>query len=296
MNGRTAILCIMPVLAVLIAIPTARADKDAKKPRELPRELRNMIEFLRCSPQQREKVAELLERHEKADKSLAAAGEQKQYQINTQKKLIREQIKSMEEKLKPLREQLKGLYAQENELRRERMNLKAVHGAELATMFTPEQRFAWQKHKMADKVRRRHWRAGLDETQKVRIAALAEAAVMEINSLDIKDREKKRREVNRIERKLYKAVYDDILTEAGRISVDAERMYWRVWRDFRRLRLSRKQQERIRAACRPQAAAVRKVPKEQRDIARKKAIAELKKKVVETILTDKQKQKLKSGK
>jgi len=289
-------LAALVVTVLGVSAAGAAPQAEPKKTPEFKGEMKQMIAFLKCDEAQQRLVAEVLERHAGAREALDASHAQQRKQIEAEKQEARRQLQQIEDKdkAKALRDRISQLDAAVRKMAQRRRDMEAVHAAEFATLFTPAQLFSWQKHKMAVSALGRYRSLGLDKEQTAQIEALAEQAVMEINKTEVKDESERRRAAAKIEEKLHKTIYDEVLTEENRLSADTERMCREVLGGFRKLKLTQDQRRRVRDLCRPRAEALRKLSADQTRQAWLETVDEIRKAARESVLDDEQKAKLKT--
>jgi hypothetical protein len=273
----------------------ARAEKSSGNDgwRRFPGDLGRIVRFLDLSEEDQQRLLKLLERQEESRKAMEATHAQKLKEIEARRNALREQMKPIQEQLKPFEEKLAELDAQERGLRGERWQAQQVREAEIEAFFTPAQRFAYEKHELARAVIHRYKAAKLDERQAARVNALAEAALMEINSIEVDDRRERERAEREIHNRLNRQVFDEVLTEENQIAVQTIWLYYEVGRNLHGIRLNEDQLKQLRELCRPRVVAWRKAPKKQQKKAWQETITEATEATMRTILTDEQRAKLK---
>jgi hypothetical protein len=296
MNGRKALwlVALSAAAAASLALGDKAADEGIKAAfRGVGGEMREMVEFLKPDEAQQERILAVLKKHAADRKALATTAAEKREEIARRRRAVEAEMKPLLEKLAPLQKQLEALRDRERDLARDERDLRTVQQAELATLFTPEQRFRWQTYKLFDAAWRRVRAAGLSDDQKARIRELAEKATMKINQLDLADREKARA-VRRIEDELNNQVYADVLTDENRLAWQANRMVRDVEQHLRLPRLDDEQRRKVRQMCLPHVTRLRDLSGRRLRAAWQKAVEEIAAAVAATVLTDEQKKRLKA--
>jgi len=274
-------LVVSPALAQKAEGPGAGKTKQAakeggkkgEKPKSgLPGDLAIMVKELNLTADQKAKLQEIAASYAA---KLKENSDKRKPLLDAQKEARKAEDK---EKLTSLGKELK-------ELNTDRRKIEAERTAAVMGVLTPEQKGQWQLFQLCREVMGRYKAAELTEEQKTKIKELCKPAANELSGLGRKD--PKRRSILE---DLHKKIASEILTEQQKQTLTASELFGRVMRRYRRARLTKEQQGKIKELC-PAAGKDWAAAKDRDE--RRKVENDLDQKIRAEVLTEEQREKMK---